>query len=885
LSDNVESLKVEIVKPEQGYIYLNGRELFPLFFITLIIGPFTFEVNVSGDNPINKVEFYIDNQLKHTDYYEPYSWECYEILSFSHTLKAKAYNIYEDHDSNEIKLLFFNTRTRPIDDLKPEPYITNPSNDWSLYGNSWDVTTVHSDIIQVVAVELQLASDIISTSFEYSSDEENWLLIGIDNDTSFEGEWFGVEGGVRNGIGISGWNIDWNISTLNEGFYFIRAMMIDENSQTGQYQRKIYYDPSPPIAQIYEPVYGAEISGFTEFKVNSSDEDIVYLELEFFNGSGNTVTQKNLGDVSQYDVGPNTDGTRRFDGDNNFCGPTSVANGLCRLAKKNPKLKQMGGKTLSNVSLAKLLAKKMAPTIKGDDKAKTKGLKDMQRNGVATDDLKKGVEDYLKEIGLGCDNKTHGYSVKGIKNPTWADYERELKAGQCVILLIAPIGKTSGHYVTGKSANKNKNNDGTHDLGVVDSQNAWSAKDASAKWGTKNNIKFKGKDQKVLYMLVICPKRKVDIPKDTFVSIEPTGANNRDYISNDGWSVDWDTTIVHDGFFLVRGNLIDEVGNTGTDLINTYVNNKIPYPSIITPNDGAVVNGIINIEVIDLLYSEDIVYTTFEYFDEFDWIEIETDTDYLDGWKIEWDTTKYEDGKYLIRATTVDYSEKTGEDVILVIVDNIEDEDSPIVVITGPLDGDYVTSPLSIYGYATDEDTGIALLDYKFVWAGGYIDGYPEYIDPPLEYFTFILGPIYLEQYIEPGDWITIITNATDDAGNIGEDSVTVTWVEEEEDTTPPVTKKTIGEPQWEGGYTIASFTPIWLEATDPEPGSGVNYIHYEVWQDGIMMGSEDIPGDYVEMMFGMYGVLYGIAEIRWYAVDNANNIELMHYQEHFILY
>ena len=60
LSDHIKSIEVEIVKPEQGYIYLNGRELFPLFFITLIIGPFTFEVNVSGDNPINKVEFYIE---------------------------------------------------------------------------------------------------------------------------------------------------------------------------------------------------------------------------------------------------------------------------------------------------------------------------------------------------------------------------------------------------------------------------------------------------------------------------------------------------------------------------------------------------------------------------------------------------------------------------------------------------------------------------------------------------------------------------------------------------------------------------------------------------------------------------------------------------------
>ena len=51
------------------------------------------------------------------------------------------------------------------------------------------------------------------------------------------------------------------------------------------------------------------------------------------------------------------------------------------------------------------------------------------------------------------------------------------------------------------------------------------------------------------------------------------------------------------------------------------------------------------------------------------------------------------------------------------------------------------------------------------------------------------------------------------------------------------------------------------------------------------MKGSEDIPGDTVEMTFGMYGVLTGIAELRWYAVDNAENVENMHYQGHFVLY
>ena len=214
------------------------------------------------------------------------------------------------------------------------------------------------------------------------------------------------------------------------------------------------------------------------------------------------------------------------------------------------------------------------------------------------------------------------------------------------------------------------------------------------------------------------------------------------------------------------------------------------------------------------------------------------------------------------------------------------DDEDPEVNIDTPHDGSSTSSPVNVTGTASDTGgSGVAELDFKLVWSGGFYEGPSTFFTPPEEWIGFLLGPIYLESFIEIGDWISITTYATDAAGNTGTDTVTVTWEEEEEDTTPPITEKTIGEPQWEGGYAIASFTPIWLEATDPEPGSGVHYIHYEVWQEGILIGSEDFPGDTVEMTFGMYGVISGIAELRWYAVDYAENVEYMHYQEHFILY
>jgi len=215
-----------------------------------------------------------------------------------------------------------------------------------------------------------------------------------------------------------------------------------------------------------------------------------------------------------------------------------------------------------------------------------------------------------------------------------------------------------------------------------------------------------------------------------------------------------------------------------------------------------------------------------------------------------------------------------------------EDDEDPDNNIMSPGDGSSVTNPVNVEGEASDiGGSGIAELDYKLDWDGGTYEGGSRYIDPPIEETGYSIGPIYLDVYIDPGDWITITTYAIDAAGNIGSDEITITWIEEEEDTTPPITEETVGEPQWEYGYTIASYTPILLNAIDPEPGSGVNHIHYEVWQDGILMGSENVPGDTVEMTFGMHGVIFNIAELRFYAVDNVENIEEMHHREFFILY
>ncbi|HEC95383.1 MAG TPA: hypothetical protein ENI45_05420, partial [Thermoplasmatales archaeon] len=216
------------------------------------------------------------------------------------------------------------------------------------------------------------------------------------------------------------------------------------------------------------------------------------------------------------------------------------------------------------------------------------------------------------------------------------------------------------------------------------------------------------------------------------------------------------------------------------------------------------------------------------------------------------------------------------------------DTKKPKVKITEPTNNSKVpfSQPQHIIGYASDDESGVAELDYLLEWDGGSYDGASIFIDPPENHVDFTLGPIVPDDFVDPDDnWLKITIFATDAAGNTGSDSVTILRLEE--DTTPPFTEKEIGEPKEEGGYIIWPSTPIWLNATDEE--SGVNHIYYQIaWdidEDGTWdeFFEETVYGDTAEIQLQYWGITYGKIELRWYAVDNAENTEEMHYQQHLV--
>ena len=82
---------VFITNPKEHRLYMMGNELVT-FPVTFIIGSIEVNAQVNGvEDAINKVEFYLDGKLQHTDYEEPYAWLWNTSAYFRHSLTTVAY--------------------------------------------------------------------------------------------------------------------------------------------------------------------------------------------------------------------------------------------------------------------------------------------------------------------------------------------------------------------------------------------------------------------------------------------------------------------------------------------------------------------------------------------------------------------------------------------------------------------------------------------------------------------------------------------------------------------------------------------------------------------------------------------------------------------------
>jgi hypothetical protein len=103
--------EITISKPN-GNVYIFNLPIAPLpgqgRFRSIIVGLVDVEANVGSS--VDKVEFYVDNELKETDTETPFGWIWNENMMFPpiHTLKVVGYDGDIEVGSDEIGVLYIN---------------------------------------------------------------------------------------------------------------------------------------------------------------------------------------------------------------------------------------------------------------------------------------------------------------------------------------------------------------------------------------------------------------------------------------------------------------------------------------------------------------------------------------------------------------------------------------------------------------------------------------------------------------------------------------------------------------------------------------------------------------------------------------------------------
>ena len=98
-----------IMKPKVGYLYVHDREVVPLGGrVTVIIGQITLIAQSRGDIRFDRVEFWVNREIKNRDSRPPYEWTWNERTIGWNTLRVIA--VKGDRTiADDVKAFVYNT--------------------------------------------------------------------------------------------------------------------------------------------------------------------------------------------------------------------------------------------------------------------------------------------------------------------------------------------------------------------------------------------------------------------------------------------------------------------------------------------------------------------------------------------------------------------------------------------------------------------------------------------------------------------------------------------------------------------------------------------------------------------------------------------------------
>jgi hypothetical protein len=189
------------------------------------------------------------------------------------------------------------------------------------------------------------------------------------------------------------------------------------------------------------------------------------------------------------------------------------------------------------------------------------------------------------------------------------------------------------------------------------------------------------------------------------------GNGNFDII-NDKWYYNWNTSLLNLAGVIVSANATDEMGFWGnTTSSDIEIDNTIPSPILVTPQDNGNISGIYNLTAIS---DQDTESLKFYYYDG-TWHLIGEGINVSEGdiWYYEWDTSDLDLAGVIISVNASDEVGYSGSDMkVGVEIDNTP----PNIILLTPSTGEDITGICNITTICDNDTTSVNFSYYDDAW-------------------------------------------------------------------------------------------------------------------------------------------------------------------------
>jgi parallel beta-helix repeat protein len=192
----------------------------------------TVSTEVHARSGVHKVAFYLDDQLKYTDYEAPYewNWDTTQYTETEHKITARAYDLLGLKISASITVF--------VDNTPPTVSIKEPTPENIYYGT--------------ISVSVNATDNQELGNVHFRVDNTEWLIMTYDLKDSL-------------------WKYDLNTTTLSDGQHTLMVLALDKAINPATTSTTLFTDNTPPTLTIQTPQSGTTVGLTLVVGVQASD--------------------------------------------------------------------------------------------------------------------------------------------------------------------------------------------------------------------------------------------------------------------------------------------------------------------------------------------------------------------------------------------------------------------------------------------------------------------------------------------------------------------------------------------------------------------------------------------------------------------------------------